>query len=292
MVFMQLLDTSGTIFASIFVDLAKEKSKTVEINYLRHLILNSIRSINKKFGPKYGELVLALDSPHNWRKEKYPWYKANRAISRKADDFDWKDIFSKLDVIYGEIQKYLPYKSLRIEGCEADDIIGTFASKFKEISDDKKLLIISNDKDFAQLHQYKWVSQYKPYIQDFFVEHNPKISLLELICKGDSSDGIPNIKSQNDSFILKKRQSPVTTKFIKSIIDTNGECLNEEQKTRFNENEELIDLSKTPSNLQNNIIEAYKNANPNKDLSKVLSYLVSKDCVQLAGLANDFKPYN
>lgn len=290
---MQILDTGNIVFAAIFVDLAKEKARTVELGYLRHLILNSIRANNIKFKSKYGELVLAVDSPSNWRREKYPWYKANRTISRNASMFDWKDIFKKLDTIYGELEKYMPYKFIRQEGCEADDIIGTFASHFEELRSDpqEKLLIISQDKDFGQLQKYKWVHQYKPCQKVDFKELNPKISLMELICRGDSSDGIPNIKSPTDSFILKKRQSPVTTKFIKSIIDTNGECMTEEVKQRFLENEELISLDKTPQDLQDLILAKYKEQTPNKDFSKILAYFASKNLNVLAGQLNDFIPF-
>ena len=52
--------------------------------------------------------------------------------------------------------------SIQVDRAEADDIIGTLCNRFGKMKtkDDIKILIISGDKDFAQLQKYANVEQY------------------------------------------------------------------------------------------------------------------------------------
>ena len=50
----------------------------IEIGLVRHMVLNSIRAINSKHRLKYGELIIATDTMRSWRKDVFPYYKANR----------------------------------------------------------------------------------------------------------------------------------------------------------------------------------------------------------------------
>ena len=47
----------------------------VEIGFslVRHMVLNSIRMYRKKFGDKYGEIILCSDGRNYWRKENNAW---------------------------------------------------------------------------------------------------------------------------------------------------------------------------------------------------------------------------
>ena len=82
--------------------------------------------------------------------------------------------------------------------CEPDDIIALV----KYYHQHEDIMIVSGDKDFIQLQQYKNVKQYAPIQKQFVGEDtDPKQYLLEQILKGDRSDGVPNILSEDDVFV-------------------------------------------------------------------------------------------
>ena len=73
---MIIIDFSGIAIATIAVN------KVNDENMLRHMMLNSIRMYRTKFKKDYGEVVLAIDSGNNWRRNYFPQYKANRRKGR------------------------------------------------------------------------------------------------------------------------------------------------------------------------------------------------------------------
>ena len=59
---------------------------------VRHICLKSLAMYRKKYQRTYGELVLADDSYNVWRKDVYPFYKANRKKTRDKDSKDWSGL--------------------------------------------------------------------------------------------------------------------------------------------------------------------------------------------------------
>lgn len=91
---MILLDFSGTMFRSISVDMKQNMGMKTDIEYLRHLILNSIRMYNRMFKDTYGEMIICFDYPGgSWRKDIFPYYKARRKKIRVDSGIDWTEIF-------------------------------------------------------------------------------------------------------------------------------------------------------------------------------------------------------
>ena len=71
---------------------------------------------------------------------------------------------------------------LSVDNAEADDIIAILC---REAHNNKeKVMIVSGDKDFIQLHKYDEVNQYSP-IQKKFVKDDTKKYLHEQIIKGN-----------------------------------------------------------------------------------------------------------
>ena len=117
---------------------------------------------------------------------------------------------------------------LELDTAEADDIIGVLVKKHH----DQKILILSGDKDFIQLHN-KNVQQYSPVLSKFIgKDENPSIYIKEHILKGDRSDGIPNVLSDDNVFIEGRRQRPLTKKKIESWVNEMVMTFTEEE---FNE---------------------------------------------------------
>ena len=85
------------------MQLNMDKTDAPDENMVRHMILNSVRMYRTQFVKDYGELVLAWDSKHYWRRDYFPHYKKNRRKSRDKDGKDWESIFNCLNKIKQEL---------------------------------------------------------------------------------------------------------------------------------------------------------------------------------------------
>src|SRR5210317_1286177 len=119
-------------------------NKNLEQDLVRHMILNTLRMYRQKFPKKdYGDVILACDAPNNWRREVFPQYKANRRKNRSESDFNWDEAFRILNETREEIRVNFPYKLIQVDGCEADDVIGTLAYNTQEFGQYENVVIIS-----------------------------------------------------------------------------------------------------------------------------------------------------
>ena len=269
--------------ANLMMNLKMNNSKTVDESMVRHMILNSIRMYRKEHHDEYGEVVLTWDSKHSWRRDYYPEYKAGRRKGREESDLNWDDIFGTLNKIRNEIKENFPYKYLEVFGAEADDIIGFLCEENR----DEKILIISGDKDFIQLQKYPNVTQWSPITKKQVNGFDPTIYLKEHILKGDTSDGVPNVLSPDNTFVDGLRQRPLSRKKIQSWLIGGGSDWNDEVKRNFQRNSTLIDLTKTPEELKNQIRLEYNNA-PHGDRSKLLNYFMQNKLKELTENIGDF----
>ena len=269
--------------ANLMMNLKMNNSKTVDESMVRHMILNSIRMYRKEHHSEYGEVVLTWDSKHSWRRDYYPEYKAGRRKGREESDLNWDEIFGTLNKIRNEIKQNFPYKYLEVFGAEADDIIGFLCEENR----DEKIIIISGDKDFIQLQKYTNVKQWSPITKKDVNGFNPTTYLKEHILRGDTSDGVPNVLSPDNTFVDGLRQRPLTRKKIQSWLVGGGSDWNDEVKRNFQRNLTLIDLSKTPEELKNQIRLEYNNAS-HGDRSKLLNYFMIYKLRELTDNIGDF----
>ena len=280
---MILIDMNQIAVANLMMNLKMNNSKTVDESMVRHMILNSIRMYRKEHHDEYGEVVLTWDSKHSWRRDYYPEYKAGRRKGREESDLNWDDIFGTLNKIRNEIKENFPYKYLEVFGAEADDIIGFLCEENR----DEKILIISGDKDFIQLQKYSNVTQWSPITKKQVNGFDPTIYLKEHILKGDTSDGVPNVLSPDNTFVDGLRQRPLSRKKIQSWLIGGGSDWNDEVKRNFQRNSTLIDLSRTPEELKNQIRLEYNNA-PHGDRSKLLNYFMQNKLKELTENIGEF----
>lgn len=288
---MIIVDINQTFMSNLMVHIHRGNTKEIHSeDLLRHMILNSIRGYNVKFKNKYGRLVIAADDRHYWRKDVFPYYKANRKKSREESEIDWGKIFEVFHKLKDEIRVNFPYPYIQADGAEADDIIGVLCNYTSE-----NTLIASRDEDFYQLHILDHVNQYN-IIDKKFVKLTPeesKKSLLEKIVRGDGGDGVPNIFSVDNSFVEKIRQKSVSTKLVEEWkeyyyrgIDWK-EFVPTEHHINFDRNKTLIDLSCTPVHIKQAIIDKY-NSESNKDRSKLFNYFAMNNLRNLVETINDF----
>ena len=163
---MILVDLNQIVLSNMMKSV--NSNGVIQESLLRHMILNAIRSFRSKFTEEYGDLILCSDSTQYWRKEIFPYYKANRKKAREESQIDWNAIHQILNKIKGEIEENLPYKFMVVPRCEADDIIAVLCRDFSSI---EKILIISGDKDFLQLQKFKNVNQYSPLLKEIGRAH-------------------------------------------------------------------------------------------------------------------------
>jgi|TARA_R110002126_G_scaffold21839_1_gene78561 hypothetical protein len=286
---MILVDMNQVTISNLMVQINQSKTKSVDEDLVRHMVLNSLRMYRTKFGDKFGELVLTYDSRRYWRRDYFPNYKANRKKSRESSSLDWNSIFQSLNAIRDEIRETFPYKVVEVEGAEADDCIAAIVQHISVTPNEfEQILILSGDKDFIQLHKHNFVKQYSPVLKKFINNIDPSIYIREHVLRGDTSDGVPNFLSPDNTFVDGLRQKPMSTKKIADWIESKPEdVFTEEMMRNYQRNKTLIDLECIPKELVGRILEAYREP-PQGDRSKLLNYFIQKRLKNLMADIGDF----
>lgn len=272
---MIIVDLNQVMLSNLMMQLGNHTNAQLEESMVRHMVLNALRSFKVKFGDEYGEMIIACDNTNYWRRAKFPYYKANRKKNQEKSDMDWKAIFECLNKIRAELKEYFPYRVIDIETAEADDIIGTLVfDRGTLMAGGEPILILSGDKDFIQLHQFENVKQYDPVRKKFIKHDNPEQYLLEHIIKGDAGDGVPNILSADNCFVVGDRQKPVTTKKLEQWVNMKPEDFCDQYMLRnYFRNRQLIDLQMTPLEIAEKVRASYAEQ-ANKGRDKIFNYFI------------------
>lgn len=284
---MILIDLNQVLISNLMQQINSNPKMKLEEDLIRHMVLNSLRSYIKQFKQKYGEIVICCDSKRYWRREVFPFYKANRKKDRDKSAHDWNMIFETLNKIRDELKEYFPYKVIEVDGAEADDIIGVLTAR-SALNED--VLILSSDKDFVQLQKYgKTVHQYSPITKNYMYIQDPHSYIKDHIMRGDRGDGIPNFLSSDNCLALGERQKPISNKKIVEWIDKDPEefCTNDNMLRGYKRNQMLVDLDYTPENIKSAIVEAYDNSTPAKR-SELLNYFIEKKLRNLMDVIQEF----
>lgn len=152
-------------------------------------VVNMVRRLYKDIKPSHFAIV--FDAPgKTFRHELYADYKANRPPMPDDLKRQFKPMLDTLDA--------LGFPILMVEGVEADDVIGTLASRASHRQ--MPVLISTGDKDMAQLvnehvtlinTMSKQTLDEDGVFEKFGVKPNQIIDYLTLM--GDSSDNIPGV---------------------------------------------------------------------------------------------------
>jgi hypothetical protein len=282
-------------------EMAGRSGKDVDVNVplLRHMILNVIRSYKNKFSEEFGdEVVIACDNRHYWRRKVFPHYKGHRKKARAASEYDWSAIFDALNIIRNELDEYFPYPVIDVEGAEADDVIGTLAEYSQTAGEDGGLfdegtqipfLVLSGDHDFNQLQKWSNVKQYSPAQRKWIKIKEPAAAvLMEHIITGDKGDGVPNMLSPDNSFADGIRQKSIRKALLAEWkITPPDQWITAEMSHGYNRNQQLVDLSKTPQEIKDNIIESYQRQQGG-DRSQLLNFFIKNKMRLMIDVISDF----
>lgn len=267
----------------------------------RHTSLNILLSDKQKFGPTYGNIVLAIDGKEYWRRQVFPQYKAGRKAGREESDTDWKTIGEIGATLREEFLENFPWKIIHVPEAEGDDIIAIMCkwTQTNELNqhglfeaEPQNVLIKSNDGDFGQLHKYSNVRQWNP-ITKKYVEKSGKHALLEKCLHGDKGDGIPAIRSGDNQFINGIRQPPITAAIKEKAIaqfDAGQPVIfdDPEWNKNYARNRKLIDFDFIPKSVEESVIEAYLNSKPVLNKGKIFNYCVKNRLNQITGRIHEF----
>jgi 5'-3' exonuclease len=278
---MILVDYSGVAIAGIMAQIRGFDGLNEDL--VRHFILNSLRSYRSRFHRNYGELVICCDGRRSWRRDYYPYYKAKRRESKTTSAFDWAALFNAMDVVKQELLEKFPYAIVQVDRAEADDVMAVLAKKLPGPH-----LVVSNDRDLVQLQN----------VADIFAPlKNKKVAevqdlrehVLLHILKGDSTDGIPNVLSDDDTFVNPdKRQKPMRQNRIAELTNSMED---EEILRNYKRNETLIDLDCIPEDIADKIVVSYKDAEASskaKSRADLVNFFMEKKLRNLFDAIGDF----
>jgi len=143
-----------------------------------------------------------------------------------------------------------------------------------------KVLILSADKDFIQLHKYSFVSQYDPIRNRWITNPDPERYLREHIIRGDRSDGIPNILTCDDAIVNGKPQKKMSKEKIANLASISPEEFTNYIRLRnWRRNSELIDFSMIPESIVERILSTYQKTSSRGDVS--IDYLIKNNIQDL-----------
>ena len=283
---MILLDFSNIIVSSIMVASRVPDEERFSEDFIRHLVLNSVRSYRKKYADKYGEMVICTDYLSSWRKVAFPFYKAHRKVQREKQQkkgMDWTALFETIARITDELKTHFPYKVIQVPHAEGDDVIAVLAKHSKE-----PCLIVSSDKDFNQLYKYKKIRQFSPMRGKMLKGIDADANLKEHIIRGDKGDGIPNILSADNCIVEGNRQKPITKKNVAKWLPLDREdWIDNGMVHGWDRNQELIDFEFIPPTIMLEIMEQYNGQTP-PNRSGLLNYFVKHRLKMLIDHIGDF----
>ncbi len=278
-------------------ELNGSKDSDINIDLVRHMILNTLRSFKTRWGDEYGDLVIACDNRRYWRRQVFPQYKASRKKTREDSGYDWSSIFEGLSLVKHELQQHMPYPVIDVDGAEADDVIGTLAEWSQEndlveeglFESPRPLLIISGDHDFQQLQKFPNVVQYSPLKKRFVtIKESAEAILREHIIRGDKGDGVPNILSEDDSFVEGKRQRPIRKTLVAEWKSKKPEeWVTGEMAAGYIRNKTMVDLSQTPEEIKEQIVFQYTKQ-LNKSSEDMYKYFMNFSLDRLIEVIDEF----
>lgn len=271
---MIIIDLSNIAMAAAMVQF--RFSGNVELRDLRKAIISQLESLSRRFASYKTAtgVIVACDSTNCWRKQFFPHYKNARKKMREDSVFNFDAHYANLNIVINELIENTPYKVMRVQSAEADDIIATLALRYS----DEDTCIVSSDKDILQLQFFNpRISQFSTHKGKFISPSEQGYSLIHHILGGDVGDGVPNVWSDEDVFVVEgKRQKPFTRKMKDATFHIPeselSELLDDNAKERYSVNKILIDLRMIPEDIKSNIVEIFESLPDNS--GKYTEYLI------------------
>jgi len=288
-----ILDCGNFLWRNRYAQRGKQGTPEELNAFSVHTALWSLKGFYYKHKPD--KIVMAFDQRPYWRSVLLPMYKARRDEIKK-DDVGLADYQKTVVEFRDLVQKHSSIICLQHVTCEADDWIGRWVQTHPE----SEHIIISNDRDFHQLHKFPGVKQYNPMKQGSWVEvEDPDFALFEKCIRGETSPTSDNIPSAYPGIfrkrLLKAWDDPyeMNSIMMHEIPDITNDGKLTKVKDLYERNKKLMDLSAQPSEIIDIMDKQIKKneEDPGKfELFYFLQYLGKKDLQRIANSIDDFIP--
>jgi len=290
-----IIDANNSIYSSLFIEFKKEGVLMEEnLNEIKHLFLNRIMMFKRKFEVKNNNIVVCFDHKETWRKKIFPFYKGKRKTARDKSDINFELVFALIDQMYEGLRQFFPFVTLRNQYMEADDWIAIVSKHCSELKE--QCIIVSTDRDFIQLQKHVGIRQYDPLKKQFIDVNEPEKLLLVKIMCGDPGDGIPNILSDDDTFMNDlKRQKPFGEKkaWAAVIEHKNIEGLQKHFNSisvgkNFARNNRLINFDNIPDQIKTKALEKFLLFMPSKNKLLLEAFFTRNNLTSFLYRINEF----
>lgn len=247
-----LWDANNLFLRTFFSQAVEGSTETPHYNLWKYLSFDIVFEFIKK-DLSIDEVVLAVDSSNSWRYEIFPRYKEARKETREKDQtVDWDSLFREYNSFLEEIKENIPFKVLKIDRCEADDIIGVICNNVLD-----SCVVISNDEDYTQLVSDR-VQVYVPKNNSYIQCSSPERYLIKASLTGQAKDGIFNIKTPLDWPSDKRKPGFGPASAEKVLTEGYESWLKKNNLVeRFELNRTLLDWKKVPQDIQDSIMKEY-----------------------------------
>jgi len=188
-------------FATSFTGSIRRTSSGMPVNAVHGFVRYFMDAISK-FDPTHVICCWDMGSK-TFRTEQYDGYKSNRPAAPE-------DLIPQFDLVK-EVVASFGVPNVGIEGYEADDCIGTLASRFKQHAD---VVVVTGDHDLLQLVDErvsiaimkKGIGNYLVYSPAVLLEERGLTPLQVIDIKGlmgDTSDNYPGVRGIGEKTALK-----------------------------------------------------------------------------------------
>lgn len=290
-----IIDFNQICFAQFYGSVQKDdelEDRDDKILFFKHCVLNKLADINKTL--KANEIILAMDSG-SWREDVFTYYKAKRKEQRADNSIEFNLIFECIDELKKDLSE-LNYKVIAVQKAEGDDVIAALVDKFLKDEQTEKIYIVSTDKDFQQLTNER-VLLYNHLKGEVINCADKDVFLIKLIMSGDTSDGIPNMLSDDDTFVNSAKRQKACGEVKQNKILTEGLqsfLLNDAiARKNYERNQKLITLSEEyiPANIWQAIQDEYEQVSSTfkrKNAIMIANFFRTHKLNGLVQKANDF----
>jgi 5'-3' exonuclease len=217
------------------------------MNKYTKLFEDNLERLRKKNNVPYENVVFAKDCirDHIWRYKHYANYKKSRDERLSTFNGDiFKYCYNKL---LPELQTRLGVQSCEHPHAEADDIIAVFTRHIRRQDEHARVIIVTNDNDYLQLIDPNvTLVNMKNMDLKSRLHYDPDVYLKIKIIMGDKSDNIPGVFPKCGE--KKAQQFAEDPALLAEKLDKN-----EEHKRRYELNELLMDTTKVPDEIQEDI---------------------------------------
>lgn len=226
-----------------------KKNEPVEKNLLIGAVIGMVITTSKRYS--VDGILVAGDSKNVWRKDLYNDYKGQRKQLRDEYHEVVLEAIQDLKIFFNEYTN-VPY--IDVARSEADDIIAVACQKNKHGN-----VIISSDKDFIQLLDGK-TKLFSPTNNGERTSDNVGLDLFIKCIRGDIGDNIKSAYPRVRTKVLEKAfEEPMDMINLMEHKLKTGEKV----KDLFELNQNLIDLTKQPSDIRESILQELSNINSN-----------------------------